>query len=183
MSTLRLFAGLTVLTAALVMYSLPAAAGSYTATIIQKDGGFESVSKLYVSGDNYRLEPEAEYEPVIIGRLGDDEMYTVDRLGKSYTKDFFRKADLPYILFPLRPKKRVNIGKDTVKDLECTKAEVTVEDEYGNERKEIRWYGNYSRKLQKVALEDEDWSETLTDVDPGRLDESLFEPPADYQAY
>lgn len=82
--------------------------------------------------------------------------------------------------------KRTEIGKETVAGHECTKYKVLVQDEEGKEHESTVWtakdLNDFPIKIESIT-EGVPSTVLFTNVKLEKPDESLFNPPADFQRY
>ena len=172
-----------VLGAFLLMGVSPVKASEFSASVITKMGGQEIPGKIFVKGQKVRNESQAGGQTnVMIVRPDKKVAWVILPQEKTYMEMPITE-DPQQKMMAMTAKDKANmklIGTEMVNGFECDKFEATMSHE-GQSTKHYAWIAKKLAMPIKMTSADGSFSMEYQDIKPGKVENSLFEPPRGYR--
>lgn len=162
------------------MFAMGASAEDFSADVISRSGNETMQGKMYVSGQNVRMEfPQA----VTIARMDKKVVWVLMPTEHMYMEQEINLKDMASATTDKSKEiERKSLGNDTVNGKTVEKFQVKY-DYDGKELSIYEWKDASIVMPVKTAAIDGSWSMEYSNINTGSQDASLFELPSGYQKF
>lgn len=156
----------------------------FTAVITMADSGGTVDNKLYFKRDMQRIEMLPPAQGTVIIRMDQGRVMDLMPTRKKYVENILKPENKNPLIY--EPDKIINceeLGTETIDGHPVTKNRMTIQNEETDRMDIILWFATDLNWPLKASAADGSWTISLRDFKLENLNQSLFEPPSDYQKY